>query len=157
MLFIDASVAVAIITRKEEADALMDRLEKEGGPFYVSAVMKVEASISIARRLAGPGKPATSDMVATARRLVNQFTADLEARDVPIANDVANKALDAGNSSARSSTMQPASTWAIVSLTPARQQARPGSPTRATISSIPISVGDHLPLMGSLPFTLNRR
>lgn len=33
MLFIDASVAVAIITRKEEADALMDRLEKEGGPF----------------------------------------------------------------------------------------------------------------------------
>lgn len=95
MLFIDASVAVAIITRKEEADALMDRLEKEGGPFYVSAVMKVEASISIARRLAGPGKPATSDMVATARRLVNQFIADLEARDVPIANDVANKALDA--------------------------------------------------------------
>lgn len=95
MIFIDASVAVAIITREEDADALMDRLEKEGGPFYVSAVMKLETSLSVARRLAGPGNPATADMVATARRLVDQFITDLEARDVPIADDVANYALDA--------------------------------------------------------------
>lgn len=95
MLFIDASVAVAIITREADADALMDRLEKEGGPFYISAVMKLETSISVARRLAGPGNPATADIVTTARRLVGQFITDLAARDVPIADDVANYALDA--------------------------------------------------------------
>ena len=53
MLFIDASVAVAIITREDDADALMEQLERQGGPFYVSAIMRLEATLAIARRLAG--------------------------------------------------------------------------------------------------------
>jgi len=95
MLFIDASVAVAIITREDDANALMEQLERQGGPFYVSAIMRLEATLSIARRLAGSGTPATPDMVATARRLVDQFIADLEAREIDVTGDIGHKALDA--------------------------------------------------------------
>lgn len=95
MLFIDASVAVAIITWEEDAPELMQRLEQYGGAFYVSPVMRLEATLSIARRLAGPETPATSAMVTTARGLVDQFIADLEAREVSVSADVGAKALDA--------------------------------------------------------------
>ncbi len=95
MVFIDASVAVAIITREADAPALMKRLEREGSPFYVSAIMRLEATLSIARRLAGPDSPTTPQMVKTARSLVDQFIADLEAVEVPISGDIDTKALDA--------------------------------------------------------------
>jgi ribonuclease VapC len=95
MVFIDASVAVAVITREHDADALMDRLERQGGPYYVSAIMKLEATLSIARRLAGRDNPATPDMFSTARSLVDQFITDLEAREVPISGDIGTKTLDA--------------------------------------------------------------
>lgn len=95
MLFIDASVAVAIITREHDCDALMERLEEEGPPFYVSAVMRLEATLSVARRLAGRDNPTTPEMFAAARGLVEQFIADLEARDVPVSGDIGTKAVEA--------------------------------------------------------------
>lgn len=95
MLFIDASVAVAIITREHDGVALMERLEEEGGPFYVSAVMRLEATLSVARRLAGKDNPTTPQMFATARSLVEQFIADLEAREVPVSGDIGTKAVEA--------------------------------------------------------------
>lgn len=95
MVFIDASVAVAIVTREDDALALMERLERDGGPFYVSPIMRLEATLSVARRLAGRDNPATAQMVETARRLVDQFITDLEAREVPVSGDIGDKALDA--------------------------------------------------------------
>jgi ribonuclease VapC len=95
MVFIDASVTVAIITREADCLALMKRLEREGGPFYVSPVMRLEATLSIARRLAGPDTASTPEMVTTARSLVDQFIADLDAVEVPISGDIGTKALDA--------------------------------------------------------------
>jgi ribonuclease VapC len=95
MLLIDASVAAAIITAKHDDPALMDRLEREGGPFYVSAVMRLEATLSVARRLAGKDNPTTPEMFATARSLVEQFIADLEAREVPVSGDIGTKAVGA--------------------------------------------------------------
>lgn len=44
MLFIDASVLVAILTEETDADDLMDRLEKHDGPYYVSAVVRMRQS-----------------------------------------------------------------------------------------------------------------
>jgi len=95
MLFIDASVAVAIITKEADGNALMDRLEREGGPFYVSAIMRLEATLSVARRLAGKDNPTTPEMFTTARRLVDQFIFDLEASEVPVSGDVGTKAVEA--------------------------------------------------------------
>ena len=95
MLFIDASVAVAIITKEADGPVLMERLGSDGGPFYVSAVMRLEATLSVARRLAGKDNPTTPEMLATARVLVEQFIADLDAREVPISGDMGTKAVEA--------------------------------------------------------------
>ena len=95
MIFIDASVAVAIITREDDAANLMEQLDQAGGPFCVSGVMRMEATLSIARRLAERNSPAAPDMVATARRLVDQFIADLDAVELPITTEVTARALDA--------------------------------------------------------------
>lgn len=53
MLFVDASVVVAILAEEEDASSLIDRLEQHGGPYYVSAVVRMEATLSLTRRLAG--------------------------------------------------------------------------------------------------------
>lgn len=95
MLFIDASVAVAIITKEDDCSALIERLERHGGPFYVSSVVRLEATLSLARRLAGKDTSATPEMFATARALVEQFITDMDAREVPISGDIGNKAVDA--------------------------------------------------------------
>ncbi|MFC6447636.1 type II toxin-antitoxin system VapC family toxin [Shinella zoogloeoides] len=98
MLFIDASVVVAILAEEEDASTLMDRLEQHGGPFYISAVVRMEATLSLTRRLAGAvgrDKPATPEMMDTARRLVEQFISDLECKEAMISGDVGAKALDA--------------------------------------------------------------
>ncbi|EYR83761.1 type II toxin-antitoxin system VapC family toxin [Shinella sp. DD12] len=98
MLFIDASVIVAILTEEEDAPALIDRLEHDGGPYYVSAVVRMEATLSLTRRLAeafGRDKPATSEMMENARRLVEQFITDLDCKEAMISVDVGAKALDA--------------------------------------------------------------
>ena len=98
MLFVDASVVVAILAEEEDASILIDRLEQHGGPYYVSAVVRMEATLSLTRRLAGAAgrdKPATHEMMETARRLVDQFISDLDCKEAMISGDVGSKALDA--------------------------------------------------------------
>ena len=98
MLFVDASVGVAILAEEEDASILIDRLEQHGGPYYVSAVVRMEATLSLTRRLAGAAgrdKPATHEMMETARRLVDQFISDLDCKEAMISGDVGSKALDA--------------------------------------------------------------
>lgn len=98
MLFIDASVVVAILAEEEDASTLMDLLEQHGGPFYISAVVRIEATLSLTRRLAGAvgrDKPATPEMMDTARSLVEQFISDLDCKEAMISGDVGAKALDA--------------------------------------------------------------
>lgn len=98
MLFVDASVVVAILAEEEDASILIDKLEQHGGPYYVSAVVRMEATLSLTRRLAGAAgrdKPATHEMMETARRLVDQFISDLDCKEAMISGDVGSKALDA--------------------------------------------------------------
>jgi ribonuclease VapC len=98
MLFIDASVIVAIIGVEDDANHLMDRLTEAGGPFYVSSLVRMEATLALTRQFAealGRDKPATPEIVAKARHLVDQFVLDVDAREVTISGDVGTKALDA--------------------------------------------------------------
>lgn len=98
MLFIDASVVVAILADEDDAPTLIDRLEQNGGPYYVSTVVRMEATLSLTRRLAeasGRDRPATSEMMEKARRLVDQFISDLDCKEAMISGDVGSKALDA--------------------------------------------------------------
>ena len=98
ILFVDASVIVAIVQQEQDAGDLMDRLQRDGGPYYVSSVVRMEASLALARRLAearGRDQPATTEMVAMARTLVDQFIVDIDAREIMIGGDIGTKALDA--------------------------------------------------------------
>lgn len=64
----------------------------------MSAIVRVEATLSLTRRLAGAtgkDKPATPEMFDQARRLVDQFAADLAAGETMMNGDGGNKALDA--------------------------------------------------------------
>jgi ribonuclease VapC len=100
MLFIDASVVVAILAQEEDAATLIDRLELDGGPFYVSPIVRMEATLSLTRRMAeatGRDKPATPEMMEKARRLVEQFANDLDCKEAMISGDVGSKALDAAH------------------------------------------------------------
>jgi ribonuclease VapC len=96
MLFIDASVVVAILAGEEDAGALMDKLDQYDGPFYVSAIVRMEAVFSLTRRMAeAKSAPASPEALAQARKLVDQFCADLETKEAMISSDVGTKALDA--------------------------------------------------------------
>lgn len=98
MLFVDASIVVAILAEEEDASILIDRLEQHGAPYYVSAVVRMEATLSLTQRLAGVDgrdRPATPEMIDTARRLVEQFISDLDCKEAMITGDVGAKALDA--------------------------------------------------------------
>lgn len=98
MVFVDASVIVAILAQEPDWEALIEQLEAAGDTYFVSPVVRMEATLSISRRLAeraGPNTSATQEMVAEARALVDGFIADLGAREAMITADIGNKAIDA--------------------------------------------------------------
>lgn len=96
MLFIDASVVVAILLEEEDGKALMARLDQDGGPFYVSAIVRMEATLALTRDFAAKtGKPATSELVDGARRAVDQFFAEIDVREAMVSGDIGSKAIDA--------------------------------------------------------------
>ncbi|KFB08307.1 type II toxin-antitoxin system VapC family toxin [Nitratireductor basaltis] len=97
MLFIDASVVVAILAGEDDAEALMARLEREEGPFGISPIVRMEATLSLARRIATARKrvTATPEDIETATTLVDQFTTDLELTEIAITAEIGRKALAA--------------------------------------------------------------
>lgn len=98
MLFVDASVIVAIIQMEPDAEDLIQRMDECGGPYYVSAIVRMEAVQVIAMRLAranGRKDPVTPEILNTSRQLVEQFFADIEAKEISISGDIGMKALDA--------------------------------------------------------------
>lgn len=97
-MFIDASAIVAILKPEADADALMDRLENALPPFYVSPLVRFEATISLARAQALQIRKETSptpEMVAIAREAVDLFIKDLGVKEVTISGDVGELAIDA--------------------------------------------------------------
>lgn len=98
MLFIDASVIVAILQREHDAVELYDRLIANGGPYCVSPIVRMEASLAVAREMAAkhkPNTPATPEMMEDARKVVDLFIEGMGATEVPISLTIGNKALEA--------------------------------------------------------------
>ncbi len=96
-MFVDASALVAILKGEPEAEALSDRLEAEGGEVLVSAVVRYEATVSVAVSLArsrGETRATPQDFIAAAR-LVTALLAEISAREVPIGGRVAEGAIRA--------------------------------------------------------------
>jgi len=98
MPFIDASIIVSIACEEPGSDVLIDRLEAEGGPFYYSALTRVDAALAFAWRMAdakGKGSPVTPDMIETGQEIVDQFLKDIGAKEISIMGDMGKKALEA--------------------------------------------------------------
>lgn len=104
MLFIDASVIVAIVTGEPDALGLMRRLETSDGPFYVSPIARMEAGLSVSRRLADRidrNAPATPEIMEKAQRAVELFVTDMGAQEIPISPEIGQKAFQAARTYGR--------------------------------------------------------
>jgi len=97
-MFVDASVIVAILKPEDDAEQQIQRLDDAGGPFYISPVVRMEATLSLARAKAAAmvkeGRP-TSQMVETAALAVDSFIDGLQAEEVEISGAIGLAARDA--------------------------------------------------------------
>jgi ribonuclease VapC len=95
-MFIDASAVVAILGREPGHEELEKRMATFGGPFFVSPLVKFEASVALARQKAAARKrKPSSDILRQAQRAVDAFVEDVAAEEIPISTEIGRVALDA--------------------------------------------------------------
>lgn len=93
-MFLDASVIVAILGDEPDARAHLKHIEGLQGQLYCSPLARFEASLAIARRLAG-GKGQDAEMHERAERIVNDFLDVIGARDIHITGGIGRLAQEA--------------------------------------------------------------
>lgn len=94
-MFIDASVIVAILGNEPGSEELEKRLASAGGPFFVSPLVKFEASAALARRVSAHGRP-SAEQVVQAAAVVDAFIEDIGAEEIPISQEIGHLAVLAG-------------------------------------------------------------
>ncbi|MHB1110191.1 MAG: type II toxin-antitoxin system VapC family toxin [Devosia sp.] len=98
MMFVDASVVVAVLGREPGFEEILNRLAVEAGPLHVSPLVRFEATVALARKKAGAiggNKKATGAQIALARAAVAEFIAALGAEEMPISSQVGELAIAA--------------------------------------------------------------
>lgn len=93
-MFIDASVIVAILGREPGYEELEKRLADGQGPFFVSPLVKFEASVALARQKSVKRKP-TAGLMRQAWKAVDAFIEDIAAEEVAISQEIGRLALEA--------------------------------------------------------------
>lgn len=97
MMFVDASVIVAILNQEPGWEELVKRLGDISGERNVSPLVRFEAVMELARAAAGPtGRKPTPDIVERSRELVDDFIVEIGAQEMAISSDVGSIAIDAG-------------------------------------------------------------
>jgi len=98
-MFLDASVIVAILGREAGYEEIEKRLAATtDGAFFVSPLVKFEASVALARRKAlatAPNARPSPDLLRRAELAVDAFVEDLGARELSISPEIGKAALDA--------------------------------------------------------------
>ncbi|HEY4251110.1 MAG TPA: type II toxin-antitoxin system VapC family toxin [Roseomonas sp.] len=97
-MFVDASVIVAILGREPGHEEIEKRLAAADGSFFVSPLVKFEASVALARQKAmarAPNARSSPDLLRQARAAVDAFVEDLGAEEVAISPEIGRRALDA--------------------------------------------------------------
>lgn len=95
-MFVDASVIVAILGREPGHEEIEKRLASAEGPFFVSPLVKFEATLALARLKAGPAGKPSPDLLRQARDVVDALVEDLGAEEVAISPEIGRRALEAG-------------------------------------------------------------
>lgn len=97
-MFIDASAIVAILAREPGYEEIEKRLAAAGELFFVSPLVKFEASVALARHKASAttkkGKP-SPELLRSAQEAVDAFIEDIGAEEVAISTEIGRQALDA--------------------------------------------------------------
>ncbi|CDZ59225.1 type II toxin-antitoxin system VapC family toxin [Neorhizobium galegae] len=85
-MFLDASAVVAVLTREEEAEALLAKIAGSKGPIHYSSVTMFEAVIGISRKTAisihGDQRPTPPELIAQAQGDVEEFMRSIGAVEV---------------------------------------------------------------------------
>jgi ribonuclease VapC len=98
-MFVDASAIVAILGREPGCREIEKWLGAVGGRFFVSPLVKFEASVALARQKArskGTNVKASPELLRGAQRAVDAFVEDLGAEEVAITPEIGRRAMDAG-------------------------------------------------------------
>ncbi|CDI12360.1 MULTISPECIES: type II toxin-antitoxin system VapC family toxin [Agrobacterium] len=98
MTFVDASVIVAILKEEPGYEELVKRLDRSGGKYYVSPMVRFEAVAAMVKTEIDGKKGKTvnrRELFATARSLVAEFIDLIGARDVMIDARIGEGALEA--------------------------------------------------------------
>ncbi|WP_211242337.1 PIN domain-containing protein [Paracoccus gahaiensis] len=96
-MFIDASALVAVLKNEPDAPALMEAMEAARGKLRVSPIVRLEATLAIARtrrdlRSAGP---ATAEDVQIANDLVDDLLDAIQAQEMMISSSMGRAAVEA--------------------------------------------------------------
>lgn len=97
-MFIDASVIVAILASEPGWEEIAKRLGDQRTPFFVSPLVKFEATLALARHKAAAGgfpSQAMPDLIRQAHKAVDAFIEDVEAEEIEISADIGAAALEA--------------------------------------------------------------
>jgi len=97
-MFLDASVIVAILGREPGYEEIEKRLSGLEGTFFVSPLVKFEASVALARQKASAAAPNTKpspSLLWAAEAAVDAFVEDMGAQEAPISPEIGKKALAA--------------------------------------------------------------
>tara|TARA_R100001369_G_scaffold56824_3_gene83615 strand:+ start:1034 stop:1450 length:417 start_codon:yes stop_codon:yes gene_type:complete len=86
-MFLDASVIVAILCNEPDAQAHAKHIDGFKGQLYCSPLARFEASLAIARRIAGE-KGRTPEMHKEAEQIVADFLDVLGATDIHISGSI---------------------------------------------------------------------
>ncbi|MGX9145381.1 type II toxin-antitoxin system VapC family toxin [Mesorhizobium sp. 128a] len=94
MMFVDASVVVAILNQEPGWEELIKRVSGFSGLLCVSPLVRFEATQALARAGAGSRKP-TAGALLHARDLVDRFILEIDGDNVTIDDDIGSRAIDA--------------------------------------------------------------
>ena len=97
-MFIDASAIVAILGREPGYEEIEKRMAAAEGSFFVSPLVKFEASVALARQKtvgkAANAKP-SPEFLRLAQEAVDAFVEDVGAEEVVVSPEIGRRALDA--------------------------------------------------------------
>lgn len=97
-MFVDASVIIAVVDREPGYEEIVKRMGAATGPFYISPLVRYEATTGLARRKAraagSQGKPKTM-IIIDSRATVDQFIEEMGAEEIVISAEIGGAAIDA--------------------------------------------------------------
>ncbi|KQU65652.1 ribonuclease [Aminobacter sp. DSM 101952] len=95
-MFVDASVIVAILNQEPGWEELVKQLSMDTSERLVSPLVRFEAIMSLARAVSGgSGRKPTPAMILQAGLVVDDFINEIDAREIPISDEIGIAAVDA--------------------------------------------------------------